>query len=39
LEKYYWDNYGALMNPLGFMEIHPAQSRILMEEDLFKKDK
>ncbi len=39
LEKYYREKYGALMNPLGFMEIHPAQSRILMEEYLFKKDK
>jgi hypothetical protein len=38
LEKWYREKYGARMNPLGFMEIHPDQSRILMEEYLFKKD-
>lgn len=38
LEEYYRERYGALMNPLGFMEIHPDCSRSLMEEYLFKKD-
>jgi hypothetical protein len=37
LEEYYRERYGALMNRLGFMEIHPDGSRSLMEEYLFKK--
>jgi hypothetical protein len=39
LERYYREKYGALKNPLGFMEIHPDQSRNLMEAYLFKKEK
>lgn len=38
LEKYYRENYGAIMNPLGFMEIYPDRSRLLIEEYLYKKE-
>lgn len=36
LERLYRNKYGAIMNPLGFMEIHPDQSRLLIEEYLFE---
>lgn len=38
LEKFYRTKYGAIMNPLGFMEIHPDQSRLLIEEYLNAKE-
>jgi hypothetical protein len=38
LEEYYRKKYGAFMNPIGFMEIYPDQSRNLLEEYLFRKE-
>ena len=34
LEKFYRTKYGAIMNPLGFMEIHQDRSRQLIKEYL-----
>lgn len=38
LEKFYRDKYGAIVNPFGFMEIHQAQSRQLIEKYLNDKE-
>jgi len=38
LENYYRSKYGAIMNPLGFMEIYQDQSRHLIEEYLNNKE-
>ena len=38
LEKFYRMKYGAIMNPLGFMEIHQDRSRQLINEYLKEKE-
>jgi len=38
LEKFYRTKYGAIMNPLGFMEIHQDRSRQLIKEYLNDKE-
>lgn len=38
LENFYFTKYGAIMNPLGYMEIYPNESRILIEKYLNNKE-